>query len=407
MNYSVLIKKEPRPLLFAMTNSFFSCYGQSHFLALFSLIIFEQYKLTNTQFGTLYAAATLLTAFALPFIGPLVDTVDIRKYCLAISFAMALGFWLLLSTPIVAVLFIAIFLLRLCGQGLCTHVNGVSTARYFGKDRGKALSLTNTGFPIAEGLFTPLIAFFLSTWGATSTVYFLIALVAIFYFPLTFFLTKNITSFNKPNQAHEEIDQHTCKKSWTPREVLKHNVFYLLISHSVFPAFSLSGFLIYQISYAQTKGWPINTIAFAMSLFAVGRLLSAFITGPLVDKLGALKLFPYYQLPLAVAFFLFWYFESPYFAVLGLFLSGLTVGAAAPIKSALWAELYGVGHLGAIKSLFATIIVVVTSISPLFFGWMFDHNYQLILLVLLSVISLITTSLGTWAVVLYRKQSLA
>ncbi|MBY0384469.1 MFS transporter [bacterium] len=136
MNYSALIKTEPRPLLFATTNSFFSCYGQSHFLALFSLIIFEQYKLTNTQFGTLYAGATLLTAAVFPFIGPLVDSVDIRKYCLFIAITMGLGYWLLLSTPFIAVLFIALFLLRLCGQGLCTHVNGVCTARYFGKNRG-------------------------------------------------------------------------------------------------------------------------------------------------------------------------------------------------------------------------------------------------------------------------------
>lgn len=405
MNYSTLIQKEPRPLFFAMTNSFFSCYGQSHFLALFSLIIFKHYQLTNTQFGTLYAGATLLTAAIFPFVGPLVDTVDIRKYCVFISVAMAIGYGLLLSTPSIAVLFIAIFLLRLCGQGLCTHVNGVCTARYFGKNRGKALSLTNAGFPIAEGLFTPFIAFFINTWGTTTTLYFLISQIVLFYFPVTFFLTKNIHSFNKPTQSYEEVDEHTCKKSWTPREVLKHKVFYLLISHSVFPAFSLSGFLIYQMSYAQTKGWPLNTIAFAMSLFAVGRLLSAFLTGPLVDKLGALKLFPYYQLPLAAAFLLFWYFKSPSIAILGLFLSGLTVGAAAPIKSSLWAELYGVTHLGAIKSLFATIIVVVTSISPLFFGWMFDQNLQIFLLLLLSLMSLITTSLGTWAVIIYKKQA--
>ncbi|MBY0384468.1 MFS transporter [bacterium] len=250
-----------------------------------------------------------------------------------------------------------------------------------------------------------MIAFFIGTWGVTSTIYFLILQIICVYFPVTFFLTQKMTSFNKPTQTYEEMDQHTCKKSWTPKQVLKHKVFYLLISHSVFPAFSLSGFLIYQISYAQTKGWPLNTVAFAMSLFAVGRLLSAFITGPLVDKLGALKLFPYYQLPLALSFFLFWYFESPYFAVAGLFLSGLTVGAAAPIKSSLWAELYGVAHLGAIKSLFATIIVVVTSISPLFFGWMFDHNHQLFLLLLLSLMSLITTSLGTLAVIIYKKQA--
>lgn len=404
MNYSTLLKQEPKPLLFSMTNSFFSCYGQSHFLALFSLAIFQQYHLTNTAFGTLYATSTLLSAFVLPFVGPWIDKVDVRKYCLGIAVGLMMGLWLLFLTPNISILFFSLFLLRLCGQGLCTHVNGVSTARYFGKNRGKALSLTNIGFPVAEGLFTPLVAFLVSLWRPVDAIYFLMILLMSIYFPITFFLTAKNKHFNQPNNSLEEADGHTSPNNWTPRQVLKHKVFYLLISHSIFPAFSLSGFLIYQISYAQTKGWPLNIIAFSMSLFALGRLLSAFLTGPLVDKVGSIKLFPFYQMPLTLAFFLLWYFDQPLIASLGLFLCGLTVGAAAPIKSSMWAELYGVGHLGAIKSLFATIVVVVTSISPLFFGWMVDRELHIKLLLLLSLMSVITTALGSIAVLLYKKQ---
>lgn len=404
MNYSALLKKEPKPLLFSMTNSFFSCYGQSHFLALFSLAIFQYYQINNTTFGTLYAIATLLSAIVLPFAGPWIDSVDVRKYCLGITVGLFVGLWLLFLTPKTAGLFFALFLLRLCGQGLCTHVNGVSTARYFGKDRGKALSLTNIGFPLAEGLFTPLIAFLVTLWGPKDSVYFLMMMLMIIYFPITFFLTAKNKQFNKPDRTIEEVDGHTNPENWTPRQVLKHKVFYLLISHSIFPAFSLSGFLIYQISYAQSKNWPLNIIAFSMSLFALGRLISAFMAGPLVDKLGSVRLFPFYQMPLTLAFFLMWYFDKPSIASVGLLLCGLTVGAAAPIKSSMWAELYGVGHLGAIKSLFATIVVVVTAISPLFFGWMVDRDQHIQLLLWLSLMSLITTTLGSTAILIYRKQ---
>ncbi len=404
MTYFGLIKAEPRPLLFAMCNAFFSCFGQSHFLALFSLTILQQYNLTNTHFGSLYAGATLTSAVFLPFVGPWIDRVDARKYCLIILFSLALGYQLLLSTNSLVILFASIFLLRFAGQGLCMHVNGVCTARYFGNNRGKALSLTNIGFPMAEGIFTPLMAGLIVVYSPQSMTYVLLALLFFVYFPVTFFITKNNAHFNHPILANELPDQHTSQKNWTPREVLRHKIFYLLISHSLFPAFSLSGFLIYQMSYAQSKNWPLNTVALAMSLFACGRLLSAFVTGPLVDRLGALRLFPYYQLPLAVAFTLLWYFQTPWIASIGLFLCGLTVGAAAPIKSSMWAELYGVAHLGAIKSLFATIVVVVTSISPLFFGWMIDRDLHLFLLLLLTLISLITTSLGVFAIHLYRRE---
>ena len=407
MTYFSLMKAEPRPLLFAMCNSFFSCFGQSHFLALFSLTILQQYHLSNTNFGTLYAGATFLSAFFLPVVGPWIDRVDVRKYCLLILFSLITGYYFLLSTSSLVVLFVSLFLLRMGGQGLCTHINGVCTARYFGNNRGKALSLTNTGFPVAEGIFTPIMAGLIVVYSPQFIIYILLTLLVLIYFPITFFITKNNSHFNKPLLSEEVPDQHTSRKNWTPHDVLRHKIFYLLISHSIFPAFSLSGFLIYQMSYAQSKNWPLNTVALAMSLFACGRLLSAFVTGPLVDRLGALRLFPFYQLPLALAFSLLWYFETPWIASAGLFLCGVTVGAAAPIKSSLWAELYGVAHLGAIKSLFATIIVIVTSVSPLFFGWMIDQNQHIFLLLLLTLISLITTALGALAVYLYKKESVS
>jgi MFS family permease len=405
MTYLSLIKAEPRPLLFAMCNAFFSCFGQSHFLALFSLTILQQYHLTNTHFGTIYAGATLLSAVFLPIIGPWIDRVDVRKYCLLILVSLTLGYQFLLSTSSVVILFASLFLLRFAGQGLCTHVNGVCTARYFGNNRGKALSLTNIGFPVAEGLFTPMVAALVLIYSPQIAIYFLLSLLLAVYFPVTFFITRKNSHFNKPLLSEEVPDHHTSQKNWHPHQVLRHGVFYLLISHSLFPAFSLSGFLIYQMSYAQTKSWPLNTVALAMSLFAVGRLLSAFLTGPLVDRLGALRLFPFYQLPLALAFSLLWYFETSWIASIGLFLCGITVGAAAPIKSSMWAELYGVAHLGAIKSLFATIVVIVTSLSPLFFGWMIDRDQHIFLLLLLTLMSLITTALGTFAVYLYKKET--
>ena len=361
-------------------------------------MIFQTYKITNTTFGTLYALATLLSAVALPFLGPLIDRVDVRKYCLGVFVGLLGGVVLLFNTNLIFGLFISIFLLRLFGQGLCTHINGVCTARYFGSNRGKALSLTNIGFPLAEGLFTPLVAILIGVYGELNTTYFLALILMSVYLPSTFFITKKNRIYNHGSSQGEFVDCHTNKKSWTPRQVLRHKIFYLLIVHSVFPAFSLSGFLIYQTAYTQAKAWPVQTIAFSMSLFAIGRLLSSFVIGPLVDKLGAVKLFPFYQVPLTLAFLVLWGFSDVSSSYVGLFLCGLTVGAAAPIKSSLWAELYGIEHLGAIKSLFATIIVVVTSISPLFFGWMVDQEKHLQLLLLLSVMSLITTLVGTWAV---------
>ena len=50
----------------------------------------------------------------------------------------------------VALLPIIIFLLRLSGQGMPTHIATVAMSRWFVANRGKALSVANLGFSIGE-----------------------------------------------------------------------------------------------------------------------------------------------------------------------------------------------------------------------------------------------------------------
>lgn len=45
------------------------------------------------------------------------------------------------------------------------------------------------------------------------------------------------------------------------------------------------------------------------------------------------------------------------------------MGVIGNVKSALWAELYGLRHLGAIKSMMASVTVVSTAASPALAGY--------------------------------------
>jgi hypothetical protein len=44
------------------------------------------------------------------------------------------------------------------------------------------------------------------------------------------------------------------------------------------------------------------------------------------------------------------------------------------VISALWAEWYGVRHLGAIRALVAAMMVMASAASPVLFGWMIDRG---------------------------------
>ena len=58
-------------------------------------------------------------------------------------------------------------------------------------------------------------------------------------------------------------------------------------------------------------------------------------------------------------------------------LLGIQTGLYFPVISARWAELYGVAHIGAIKSLSASAMVLSSAIGPVLMGWLADLGVPL------------------------------
>jgi sugar phosphate permease len=49
-------------------------------------------------------------------------------------------------------LVLAVFLLRFCGQGMFGHIKLTAMARWFVATRGRAMAITNLGYPLGEAL---------------------------------------------------------------------------------------------------------------------------------------------------------------------------------------------------------------------------------------------------------------
>ena len=58
-------------------------------------------------------------------------------------------------------------------------------------------------------------------------------------------------------------------------------------------------------------------------------------------------------------------------------LIGASTGAATIVISALWVELYGIDYLGSIRSMFFSMVVLSTSISPTLMGLLLDIGVTL------------------------------
>ena len=399
MSYVQLIKSEPRPLLFGLSNAFFSGLGQTHFVALFSPFLIALFGVSNTQYGLMYSIATLLSALVLPFAGVYIDRMDIRKFAMLVGLGLIVSELILLSTSWLPLVFVALFGLRLFGQGLCSHITVVPTARYFNEVRGKALGIVIIGQPLAEGVLTPIAAYGLEFIKWQNMCLIMAIFVAVVYLPLMLTLTKGNDNFNKPNDQEtttKKDAQVSGKKSWTRRQVFTHPTAYFLIPQSLMPAFTLTGVLFHQGLIGEMKGWSLVQIASGLTFFAIGRSIMGPLSGPFVDRVTAYRLYPYYLIPLILGFVILAYTPNIIFAYISFALFGMSVGMGGTIKSAIWPELYGTAHLGAINSTLGTIVVFSTAVSPGLFGYILDYQQEPVTLILGCGVITGITSLLAW-----------
>jgi hypothetical protein len=71
------------------------------------------------------------------------------------------------------------------------------------------------------------------------------------------------------------------------------------------------------------------------------------------------------------------FFKAPYSALIFMGLLGITNGFTNVLISSLWAEIYGVNYLGAIKALTGALMVFSTALATTVFGLLIDFGYSI------------------------------
>ncbi|MEQ9430427.1 MFS transporter [Thalassospira sp.] len=204
MQFIHLLRQAPRQLAFGVLHSFGSSFGQTFLVALFVPFISASLALNETEFANIYAGITIGSALCLPIVGRWIDKVDILSYSLATMVLLAVGCLLISFATNVWMLIGALFILRLAGQGLMTHVSMTGIARYFSRNRGRALAIASFGFPLAEAIMPATLLALIAAFGwrytyAGSGVFILLVLI-----PLAILLIRGDSKFrNAPTRSGE------------------------------------------------------------------------------------------------------------------------------------------------------------------------------------------------------------
>ena len=163
----------------------------------------------------------------------------------------------------------------------------------------------------------------------------------------------------------------------------------------LFLPFFITGIFIHQNLLAEANGWTMEWMATCFVGFGVARITTNLVAGAIIDNFSARKVFIYYLLPLAAGLAILLIGNHRWLAMGYMILAGVTSSLSGLTSASLWAEIYGVRHLGAIKSMAATLMVLSTALGPLVVGYGMSRQPDLTLLVFIAIIVMIT--LLNWA----------
>lgn len=375
-----------RLVFFGFLLTFMSGFGQSFFISLFIPSFLETHNISSATFASIYAFATLVGGFLLPWAGRKLDDIEVALYTKVIISGMITAAFLSAFSTTVITLSLAIFMLRFFGQGLLGHISDTVIAKRFSANRGKALSMSALGYPISEAILPLLAVFALGAVGLQKT-WIIIACFLILILGVVTFLA------NAPGETENE--HHSTQNPLAEFKGIRSLKFWFWATGNLMPAFLLTGLFLYHGVIANLRQWSLELMATSFVAFAIARFTFSIVGGPLVDRFGAKSIYPWNLVPLALGIAVFANVEQSFAPAIYLALAGMSVGLGAPVKTALWAELYGTKQLARVRSTLASLSVIGTAAGPPILVALLDSGLSLnfalsILSITLGVIIIIT-----------------
>jgi len=367
VTFRTFVRQNARWLAGGLGLTFFASFGQTFFIAMFASQYRTEFDLTHGQFGSVYMVGTLASAITLVLIGKVVDYQTVRRVSSVVIVALAVACVAMATAKSVATLILAIYLLRLAGQGMMSHTAMTAMGRWFVAERGRAVAITSAGHQLGEACFPFIVVAMLSfldwrtLWWTCAVVLLSIAL------PLArscFLLDRSPLGTATGNL---EIG-----RQWTRREAVKDVWFWLAGLGLIAPSFIGTSVWFHQVHLLELKQWDSAVLVGGFAMMSFITVSMTLLAGQLIDRYHAYRLLPYILIPLGFGCMLLGLGQAPTALIGFMVLMGVCYGLYGGVSGSIWSEVYGTRHLGSIRSVVFACMVLASALGPGITGALID-----------------------------------
>lgn len=312
--------------------------------------------------------ATLASALSLPRLGQIVDRYSAQKVALFIVPMLALASASMALSQHLVILFVAIYLLRLFGQGMMVHTAYTATARWFSAQRGRALSTVILGHNAGDAIIPMGFVLIAASVGWRNGWLLAAAMIAFIALPAIVLLV----SVDRKPRSSDPVARQIDARDWTRAEVVRDPIFYVLLLGVMAPGLIVTTLFFHQVYLVELRGWSLEVFASSFLVTAVVNAAFTLVVGQLIDRFSGVSLLPFVLLPLGLACLVLGLVDAQWSAFGFMALLGISNGLSTTLFGAIWPEVYGLRHLGSIRALIVSAGVFASAIGPGLTGFLID-----------------------------------
>ncbi len=242
-----------------------------------------------------------------------------------------------------------------------------ATARWFSAQRGRALSVVVLGHNAGDAVFTNLFVFVALAIGWRNAWLVAAAALVVAVLPIT-----RLVAVDRAPRASDPAPRIVDARDWTRAEVLRDPVFYLAMLGYMAPGFIVTVALFHQVYLVELRGWSLEVFASGFVVWAAVNSVFTILSGHLIDRFSGVALLPFVLVPLGLACMVLGFVAAPWAPFAFMALTGMSNGLSTTLFGAIWPEIYGLRHLGSIRSLVVSVGVFATAAGPGLTGYLID-----------------------------------